>query len=174
MSEIPSTCETEGPRHGVPFDGDTRALIGVAGRLGAWSPALHTDTVRRPMRHLLSELGPDELSCELGWWSSEYGRLCEVSGVLTAQSERLRLQARTARSQARNRIRDASAKTLSATAVNDQAEDDPGVLEADRRLCDTDALRHAVEAARDATDRYLSSLSREIAFRDAQMRARLY
>jgi hypothetical protein len=174
MGNHPAAHHSDDTEHRGPFDDDARALIGVAGRLGAWSPALHTDAVRRPMRHRLSELGPDELSCELGWWSSEYGRLCEVSGVLTAQSERLRLEARTARAQARNRIRTATTKTLSATAVNDQAEDDPVVLDADRRLCDTDALRHTVEAARDATDRYLSSLSREIAFRDAQMRARLY
>jgi hypothetical protein len=170
----------------LPDPGDLDAVLAatpngkvardVAEQLGVWTTGLHSKGVRRrALRSELSKLGPDQLSDEFGWWSSEFGRVCELAGVLAGQREMARLAAKQARAAARSRVRERLAESKpTAGQVNDLAEEDNAVSDADAQLVLIETLEKLVGAAKEATDRYLQTLSREVAFRDAQMKARLY
>lgn len=153
-------------------------VMALATKLGLWSPEMHAGDVTRPaFPKQFSTYGPDELSNLLAQWSSEYGRLLELMGLLNGQKEQLKIKGKSLRASARSRIRKEHPKDerpLSSTALNDAAEDDPGVLENDERLTLVEVLLASTSAAREATAQYIASISREIAYRDAQMKARMY
>ncbi|MCP4792027.1 MAG: hypothetical protein GY882_01625 [Actinomycetia bacterium] len=136
-----------------------------------------TKVARRPFRHNLSQLAPAALSDEQGWWSSEFGRIMELHGLLVGQQKLLSLEAKKARASVRSRLRKRAAEDearITQGELNDLAEDDPSVREVDERGAMVELLLAATSTSKEVIERYLNTLSREIAFRQAQMDARIY
>jgi hypothetical protein len=151
--------------------------VELAKKLGLWTTAAHMAVVERQVfKSNLSALNPDQISDEAGLWTAEFGRITELGGVLIGQREQLKVRARAARAEARSRARAAhkDVKPLPATAVNDQAEEDPAVIDQEERLALVETLLASTNAAKEVTQQYLATLSREISFRDAQLKARIY
>ena len=71
----------------------------------------------------------------------------------------------------RNRNRSSSGRC---THDNDQADEDPAVIDCIEQQGLLSVLAAHSKAAKEVTQQYLTTISREIAFRDAQMKARLY
>lgn len=166
---------------------DLRAALGrlrngngaveLASRMGLWTEELHSTSVkRRSFPREMSSLVPSQLSDLYSEWTADFGRLLEVCGALDGQAALVKVQVRSAEASARARIRrsDTGGKPLAQAALADMSSEVPEV----RDLYEQQALiflilAHA-EAAREATGQYLATISREIAFRDAQMKARVY
>ena len=149
---------------------------------------------RRPMVQNLSSLTAQQLSDENGYWVYESARVSEQLGLLSGQEQVLKLRADRARAKARSRVRrDAEAAIAAAAAafeagtgpkptlkmpsearIADEAETDPGVIDADEHLETTQALMKMAKVAEKVIDRYLTVLSREITLRTSQMDARIY
>lgn len=162
-----------------------RDAVALATRLGIWTVGAHNNVDERPaFPRNVSEVDADGLSNLLSAWTSEYGRITELVGALNGQIAQLKIRAKGARAAARSRIRKEYAKDLegdgkavklpSSTALNDEAEEDPAVIDIDQRLALVELLHAHASAAKEATSQYLASISREIAYRDAQMKARMY
>ena len=125
----------------------------------------------------ISKLSPAKLSDEQSYWAGEYGRIVELLGLLQGQEKTLTLKSKSARSAARSRIRrdaEAAGNKVTATSVNDEADDDPAVVDIEEQMSVVSVLLATAGAAKEATTMYLSTLSREISFRCAQMEARIY
>lgn len=160
------------------------AALELARRMGVWTSEAHRSVPeRRAFKARLSALGPSELSDEHGYWAADFGRLVEMAGALNAQLHLLRLESRRARASARARIRrersqrvegQPAPKAPTIAELNDLAEEDLSVEDVDTRTTLVEMLLAHVNASREATTQYLSSLSREISFRDSQMKAKLY
>jgi hypothetical protein len=154
------------------------AAVELAKRLGIWTTEAHANPRLRPrFPEALSELTPAQLSDLYGHWTGEFGRILELLGAVSAQESLLRIQLKGAQAAARARIRraqPADAKPLAIAALNDQADEDPVVLDLVEQTALLAVLSAHASAARDATTQYLSTISREIAFRDAQLKARVY
>lgn len=161
-------------------------LIELAKKSGLWTSEVHNQVWERPrFKQNLGDLVPAALSNEFALWTSEFGRLCELLGHLTAHRDTLKISAKTARATARSRIRkDATAlpqdadtapkpvKPKTASEINDLAEEDPGVLDSDKALNIIEMLISIVAASKEATQMYLSTISRELAFRETQAKQR--
>ena len=151
--------------------------VKLAERLGLWSTTAHGRANQRPdFPTRISELTPAQLSDQFAIWTAEFGRITELTGVLSGQESMLKLHLKAAQAAARARIRRAAAEgeKFTATALSDAADEDPAVAD----LIDQQGLlvvltAHA-SAAKEATQQYLTTISREIAFRDAQLKARVY
>ena len=81
-------------------------------------------------------LGPPALSDEQGWWTSEFGRIAELHGLLVGQQKVLSLDSKKSRAAARSRLRKKAVEAevkMTATELNDLAEDDPTVRDSDER-----------------------------------------
>lgn len=150
--------------------------VALATKLGIWTAESHKATPqRKAFPSNVAALGPNELSDLMAYWTSEFGRINELAGVLVGQRELLKLKGKAARAAARSRLRrEKSNEKLSSTALNDAAEEDAAVLEADERLQVVEVLLAQIQAAKEATQQYIASASREISYRDAQMKARMY
>lgn len=154
------------------------SIMELAERIGLVTEGVHrVGTTRRKFQANVSRLSAPQLSDEQSHWVSEYGRIAELIGVLQGQEKYLGLKSKTARAQARARIRrDAEAlenSKITAGQVSDSAEDDPVVRDTDERAALVGVLLASAMAAKDATTMYLQALSREITFRCAQMDSRL-
>lgn len=153
-------------------------MVVLATKLGIWTAAAHnTVTERRPFPKNLSDMGPNELTNLLAEWTSEFGRITELVGLLNGQKEQLKIRGKSLRAAARSRLRrdhPKDEKPLASTALNDAAEEDTGVLENDERIALVELLLASATATKEATQQYIGSISREIAYRDAQMKARMY
>jgi len=150
--------------------------VALADRLGLWTSSVHSRTQQRPVfPGTLSELTPAQLSDLYATWTAEFGRITELCGVLSGQEAVLKILLKSAQASARARIRRASPDAkFTTTQLADSADEDPAVSD----LCEQQAIlavltAHA-QAAREATQQYLTTISREIAFRDAQLKARVY
>lgn len=161
-----------------------RAAVELARRLGAWTASVHQDVPpRRAFKPKLSDLSMSQLSDEHGFWAADYGRLVELAGALNAQLVYLKLASKQARSAARARARrqrneaaegQAKQKAPTVAELNDLADEDPSVVDVDAQVALVEMLLAHVSASREATMQYLTSLSREISFRDSQLKAKLY
>jgi hypothetical protein len=155
----------------------------LAERLGLMTEGVHKAPVaRRPFHQQISRLGSPQLSDEQSYWSSEFGRIVELIGVLQGQEKLIALRSKAARAQARARVRrqweegDETAKRSRITEgeVADAAEDDPVVQDLDEQTAVVAVLLSSALAAKEGTQMYLQAVSREITFRCAQMDARLH
>ncbi len=149
----------------------------LATRMGLWTEALHDASSRRAsFPREMSSLTPAQLSDLYSAWTAEFGRVLEVCGALEGQSALVKLQVRSAEAAARARIRraDTSGKSLTQQALSDLSAEVPEVRDLYEQQAMVALLMAHAEAAKEATAQYLATISREIAFRDAQMKARLY
>jgi len=154
------------------------ASVELANRLGLWTEPAHTRKNSRPEFPVkLSDLTPQQLSDLYSAWTGEFGRIVELCGTINGQEALLRIQLKSAQASARARIRrnlQEGERAPSQGALNDQVDEDPAVVD----LIEQSGLllvvgAHAT-AAKEATAQYLATISREISFRDAQMKARIY
>lgn len=155
----------------------------LAERLGLMTEHVHKiPAVRRAFQVTISRLGAPQLSDEQSYWSSEFGRIVELIGVLQGQEKLITLRAKSARAQARARVRRTWEETdeqqrrarLTDAEVADAAEEDPVVQDLDLQAGTIAVLLSSALAAKESTQMYLQSLSREISFRCSQMDARLH
>ena len=149
----------------------------LATKLGLWTASAHNSVTERPAFPRTFPDGASELSNMLASWSSEYGRIAELVGLLVGQQQYLKTHGKRLRASARAKARREQAegeKALAISALNDLAEDDSAVLENDEKLALVELLFSQAQATKEATAQYLAAISREISYRDAQMKARLY
>lgn len=153
-------------------------VLALAERLGLVTAGAHAGGLsRRAFKAQVSQLSPPQLSDEQSYWTSEFGRIVELIGVLQGQEKFLALKAKSARAKARSRVRARAAAAgdkLTAAQVNDQAEEDPAVADVDDQAVIVQLVLASALAAKEATAMYLQALSREITFRCSQMEARIY
>lgn len=150
--------------------------LSLAQRSGLWTVAAHRSPgPRQPFPATLADLDPAGLSDLYARWTAEYGRIAELAGALKGQRVVVAARTRSVRASARAAVRSRQddGKRLSAAAVSDAAEDRPEVVAADAQAALVELLAAQVDAAREATSQYLATISREIAFREAQYRARI-
>lgn len=154
------------------------AAVELANRLGLWTESVHQKkNVRPEFPVALSELTPPQLTDLYSSWTAEYGRLIELCGAIKGQESLLGIQLRSATAAAKARLRRNVAegeKVPTGKAVDDMAEEDPAVLDLVEQTGLLAVLSAHANAAREATQQFLSTISREITFRDAQMKARIY
>ncbi len=156
----------------TPFGSEILRLAVRLGLIG--SP----DVVkRRPFNTNISRLDPPKLSDEQSWWTSEFGRYADLHGLLIGQQKILSLDSKKTLAAARSRLRKKAQENgtkMTATEVNDLAEDDPAVRDADERAVVVEMLLALTSTAKEVTGQYLNTISREISFRSAQIQARIY
>jgi hypothetical protein len=154
------------------------AAVELAAKLGLWSTEAHRDpAVRPPYKRDLSQLTHTQVSDLYAQWTGEFGRITELCGAIAGQEALLRIQTKSAQASARSRIRraqPAEAKPLPAQTLADMADEDAGVVDLLEQNGLLAVLAAHAGAAKEATAQYIASLSREISFRDAQMKARIY
>jgi hypothetical protein len=160
------------------------SAIELARRLGLWTYVSHqNDNVRQPFIANLETATDEEITAQAGYWTSEFGRILELQGVFLGQREQLRIQLKVALAESRSRARKAHSqestksprpKPLTATELNDMAEEDAEVISLQEKLGLMELLLAQTGAAKEATTQYLATLSREISFRGDHMKARLY
>jgi len=152
-------------------------VVELAKRLGLWTTQAHMSVAERPLfKANLADLTHAQISNEAGRWTADFGRITELYGVLIGQREQIKVRLKLARAEARTRVRAAHTETkaLTVAAINDQAEEDPAVLDEEQRLALVETLLAQVSATREISQQYLATLSREISLRDAQLKAKLY
>lgn len=154
------------------------ASVELAKRMGLWSTDLHTNAQeRKSFPTTMSDLTPSQLTDLNATWTAELGRVLEICGAIDGQLNLLKIQLKRAQSGARARILrklDADAKVPTQAALNDLAEEDPAVSDLQDQFALLSVLESHAQAARDATERYLATISREISFRDSQIKGRIY
>lgn len=154
------------------------AAVDLATKLGLWSASAHANVQVRPtFRRDLSQLTPSQITDLYAEWTAEFGRITELCSAIAGQESLLKIQMKSAVAASRSRIRRSQpvdAKPLSAQTLADMAEEDPSVVDLLEQTGLIAVLAAHADGAKEATQQYLSSLSREIAFRDAQMKARIY
>lgn len=154
-------------------------VLGIAQRIGLVSPGINSQVSRPEFQRNIKDLTPAGLSDLQGLWTHEFGRICDLHGLLSGQRDYLNLKLKAERARARGRIRrDLAAREdkakVTAGELNDLAEEDATVTELNEQLAVVELLMASTAAAKEATDRYLQSISREITFRCTQMEARIY
>lgn len=154
------------------------AAVELAKRMGIWTDSAHSaPRVRPQFPGQISSLTLPQLSDLYAEWTGEFGRIVELCGVLDGQESLLKIQTKTAQSAARARILRAlpeNTKTPSAQALTDMTEDDPTVRDLFEQSGLLAVLKAHAGAAKEATAQYLTTISREISFRQAQLQARIY
>jgi len=153
--------------------------ISLARRLGLWTDQAHAAASdgRRTFTANLSELTPEQLSDLNGRWTADYGRLVELCGAIAGQEALLKVQLKSAQAAARARVvrnLPADAKRPSQQMLSDEAEQDAAVVDVSDQLALLSVLAAHAQAAKEATGQYLATISREITYRDAQLKARIY
>lgn len=154
------------------------ASIELAKKMGIWTESAHAaPKTRTAFPGNLSSLTPAQLTDLYAQWTGEYGRIVEICGAISGQQELLKIQLKSAQAAARARARRAqpdNAKTPSQQALTDMSEEDPTVMDIAEQQGLLVVLAAQAGAVKESTQQYLQTISREIAFRDAQMKARLY
>lgn len=157
-------------------------------RIGVWNADSHAGAQSkvRTFPGSFSELSDDDLSDTWAAWNAEAIRLHQLYGLLEGQRRLLEMESKRARAQARSRVRtkfEEEAKTAKAEGttvkkpttgeVNDLAEDEDTVIEADNNLVMLEMIMSQVSTYREACMTAINGLSREISFRQAQFTARV-
>ncbi|MFM7088877.1 MAG: hypothetical protein ACKOW9_05110 [Candidatus Paceibacterota bacterium] len=152
-------------------------FVDLASRFGLWTESVHNNPTRRPVfPRSLSNLTPGQLTDLYSAWTYEYGRIVELCGAIDGQEGLLKVKIKSAQASCRSRLRRENATVIKLTqsVLNDLADEDPSVIELTEKQSFLIVLSAQAKAAKEATEQYLTTLSREIAFRDAQMKARIY
>ncbi|MFA5566648.1 MAG: hypothetical protein WDA77_12115 [Acidimicrobiia bacterium] len=164
------------------IDGGTE-LARQARALGLWTTDAHRNIEpRRPFKTELGNLTPLQLSNESGWWAAEGARIIEMLGLLNALAVALKHDYEVVKAQARVTARktwlqtpvEERTKTLTKPEIEDLVTLDPGVSEVQQQLLVVEQLLAVVTAARDATQNYKETISREITLKTTQMTTGLY
>lgn len=154
------------------------ASVELATKLGLWSQSAHTNpSIRPPFRRSLSDLSHGQITDLYAEWTAEFGRITELCSAISGQDALLAIQMKSALASARSRIRrsqPADAKPMTAQNLSDIANDDQSVIDLLEQSGLLAVLTAHAQGAKEATQQYLASISREISFRDAQMKARIY
>lgn len=177
---------------------DGNAALDLATYLGLWTTDSHSAPVaRKAFKARISDLTADQLSDEMGYWTSEVGRLTEVAGAIAGQRELLKMRVKSAHAAARVRARRSledraseagAAETpegaparpartparLTQAQINDEAERDPALTDLDTQLGLIELLAAQSRAALEATTQYVTTLSREISWRTARLGSRSF
>ena len=150
--------------------------VSLADKLGLWTQEVHKNTTRRvAFPSKLSELEPSSLSDLYSYWTHEFGRLSELCGIINGQEQLLKIQLKSTMARTRAKIRRNSEDSkLSQSQLNDLAEEDPAVLDIVEQQEIIAIMYAQAIAAKEVTLQYLNTISREISFRDSQMKARVY
>jgi hypothetical protein len=151
--------------------------VRLAAKMGLWTESIHAKPPVRPeFSHVLSGITPAELTDRYAQWTAEFGRITEICGAIDGQEALLRIQLKSAQAAARGRIRRAQEENvkLSQTALTDLADEEAAVIDLIEQQGLLAVLAAHAKAAKEVTQQYLTTISREIAFRDAQMKARIY
>lgn len=151
--------------------------VKLAAKMGLWTEAVHSRPNERPeFPGRISDLTPGQLSDLYARWTAEFGRISEICGAIDAQDGLVRIQLKSVQAAARGRVRRSleDGSKVTQTALNDQADEDPAVIDCIEQQGLLSVLAAHSKAAKEVTQQYLTTISREIAFRDAQMKARLY
>jgi hypothetical protein len=149
--------------------------VDLAARLGLWSSEQHAQVIaRKSFPQNLATLTADAISNENGYWTSEYGRIREIDGAINGQRELNKIHLKRAQAAARGRVRLAikEGEKLTATQVNDKAEEDIAVLDLAEQAALIELLSAHAKAALEGTSQYLATLSREITLRTANLPGR--
>ena len=153
-------------------------LFSMARNLGLWSDEAHSKQITKPpFRSDLSKLAPSELSDLYGIWTYEFGRIVEICGVLTGQENLLKIQLKSALATARARIRRSQpdgAKPVTNALIVDLADEDPLVAKVYEQMAIITVMLSQAVASKEITSQFLATLSREISWRDAQIKAKIY
>lgn len=152
------------------------AAVALATKLGLWTASAHQKTmVRAEFPQQLSDLTPTQLSDLYARWTAEFGRIAELCGAVSGQEQLLKIQMKSAQAAARARARRANPdQKLTQGALGDLADEDSAVIDLVEQQGLLAVLAAQAQAAKDVTLQYLNTISREISFRDAQMKARVY
>jgi hypothetical protein len=150
--------------------------VSLAKKLGLWTHASHQNTKNResfPIK--LSDLEPTALTDLYSYWTHEFGRITELCGIIAGQEQLLKIQLKSALARTRAKIRRNSPDNkLTQTQLNDMAEEDSAVLDIIEQQEVIAIINAQAGAAKEVTLQYLNTISREITFRDSQMKARVY
>jgi len=154
------------------------AAIELATKLGIWTPSSHINIPERPQfTKDLSQLTPAQLSDAYGRWTAEFGRILEILGAVQGQEALVKLQIKSALAAARRKIRDSTPegnKPYTSAQLNDLAEDDSAVIDLHEQSALLVVLSAHLLTTKEATAQYIASLSREIAWRDSQIKGKVY
>lgn len=154
------------------------AAVDLMNNLGLWTQAAHDrKNVRGEFPQKISDLTPSQLSDLYSKWTADFGRIVELCGIISGQENLLRIQSKSAQAATRARIRrgvTGEAKQPTSAALNDMVDEDPAVLDLLEQHSLVVVLSAHLVATKEATSQYLASISREISFRDSQMKARVY
>ena len=150
----------------------------MASKLGLWSIESHRGHLpRASYPSEISSMTHSQISDLYSRWTSEFGRITELHGAISGQETILKIKIKSAQAKARSRIRSnqpPDAKPHSAAVLSDLADEEPEVIELIEQSSLLVLLAAHVGASKEATAQYLASISREISFRDVQMKAKLY
>lgn len=153
-------------------------LIQLFSKLGLITTELHSlSNSRPPFKSDLSSLTPDQLSRELGYWTSEFGRISELIGLLNGQESLYKIKIKSSFALARKSIREShpkDQKALTNSQLNDMAEENQDYLDLCNSLSQLNLLQAQFSAIKEVTSQYIQTLSREIAWRDAQIKGKIY
>lgn len=154
------------------------AAVELMNNLGLWTQNAHErKNVRAEFPSKISDLAPSQLSDLYSKWTADFGRIVELCGIITGQEALLRIQLKSAQAATRARMRrgvPSETKHPTSAALNDMVDEDPTVLDLLEQHSLIVVLGAHLGATKEATSQYLASISREISFRDSQMKARVY
>ena len=146
--------------------------------LGLWSTEGHKNAgERRPFPRTFSNLGPEQLSDLSAHIAAEAGLIFELLGLLNGIEAQHKIRVKQARAAARSRARaewDGEKKAPTKSEIDDIAEDDLTVIDVEEQSALIGMLIAQATAAKEATIIHKEAVSREITYRGAQMKARLY
>ena len=153
------------------------SFVDIASSFGLWTDSVHNNPSKRPVfPSKLSDLTPSQLTDLYSLWTFEYGRIVEICGAIDGQDGLLKVKIKSAQAACRSRTRRESSTSskLTQSTLNDISDEDPKVIALTEQQSFLLVLGAQARAAKEATEQYLTTISREIAFRDAQMKARIY
>lgn len=155
------------------------AAAEMATSLGLWTAARHQGKQSRAeFKAKLSTQTPSEISDLYGEWTAEFGRIVEICGLINGQEALIKIGLKSAQASVRSRLRrvaiEAKEKSPTAGSLNDLVDEDPTVMDLIEQMGLLAVLSAHASAAKEATAQYLATISREISFRDAQLKAKIY
>jgi hypothetical protein len=153
-------------------------VVRMFAKLGLWTSEAHkVVTARKAFPSEFSKLGPEELSDLSARVASDGGRIMELVGLLSGLEVRLSLRLKAARATARSKARRAlpeDHKAPTKSELDDQAEEDPTVIELVEQMGLLQMMLAQATAMKDASQLYKEAVSREITYRGDQMKSRMY
>ena len=151
-------------------------LTGLLEALGSFQRSgFIGNNARSPYPATFSNLDDDALSDANAYWNNELASATELAGAIDAQRTLAGLvvkrQQYTARKNVRDKYRTNGEKAPAASVVNEEADTTSIVTEEQDRQLILDVAYTSVKGYREACVGIVAGISREISFRQDQMRA---